>query len=433
MNKTKKQINLGAKLKDTWQAVTQFCQKQYQLVANQLRSNLALRILVGVVVLLIVAVFVVAIYSKMHNRLPAEQKQIATEANTSNTDKAFSKETKAVYNSINLAGVPELSTNKHFSYANSLSSQLYLRADRIVQQVGDYLILADIDGYQLNSYQTQIAKPLVIQNKDKLWVADLQGSAVVGFADDKVIYHSTVDNACGGIATNEQYVALIQNNVDQTGFVHLDRLKDGQRLFTIQFAEVGYPLAVNFSPDGKALDVLLCNTNTSQLRGIIRRYSLSGQLLQEVTLDDDNHLYSKLSYDPAGNWVVVGPSSLLTIEVQNPQEKSLFSLGGNLLQVIEREKEHLFLVESSNHELMLLRLQQGKLQEQNTGLSSRSFVNATMRSNQLALASGSQIFTLDLLSGNIVGQADLGRRISQLSVAGNTIVAKTDNNIFTIE
>ena len=110
-------------------------------------------------------------------------------------------------------------------------------------------------------------------------------------------------------------MAIVEENSDQPGFVHIIKLQTGEKMLMIQFVESGYPLAVSFSNNLDYFDVLLTNIKGSMIQPIIKRYDLSGNPIGQKLPDDHPFLYGKITHDP-NNSIVLSHIEYLVLNLE---------------------------------------------------------------------------------------------------------------------
>ncbi len=100
------------------------------------------------------------------------------------------------------------------------------------------------------------------------------------FDQTGLLYEAVIEPICGAAIRADGHVAVIQDKSGSTGLVSLYAPSIGEKIFDVLFAESGYVLSVSFPPDEESFDVAsLLNTDFSEARPVVKRYSLDGRQL----------------------------------------------------------------------------------------------------------------------------------------------------------
>lgn len=322
---------------------------------------------------------------------------------------------------------------RHYTYLPEAAKRLFFFRDNLISADGNYLSYLTIDGKAISEEPAEFNRPFVVDsNAETALVADLQGQSVGKIDGEGVKKIFKLDNVCvGGAINGKSNYALIEVTAQRQGLVHVYDYENDNRIFTIQFADSGYPVDLRFNPSGNRLDVLLSVTRGNVLQTVLKSYDLSGKQLSETTLSNDGQLMVELTYDRAGRIVVVGAHSCLRLNEQGEIEK--FSFAGSLIHLLKDNDQLSFLVNNEQQKLSLLQINGDQLSVTDIPLRHAGVEAGSLHNNLLLLSVGTEIYRFDLQSKQFLDYLDMGSPVLSIEQGDENTVVLTSNVLLTLE
>ena len=173
------------------------------------------------------------------------------------------------------------------TFNNNEGSNYHPFADQFVYLSQNNIQLLNHKKEVIYSENIDLIRPVNVQNDEYFLIADRESGQVIVLNHQGKQFSLSLDGVFAGAYFSEgDYVAIIEENQNQPGFVHIISLDAGHVHLTLQFFESGYPLAIVFNDNLEYFDVLLSNTSSSTLQTLINRYDLEGNQLGQIKLTD---------------------------------------------------------------------------------------------------------------------------------------------------
>ena len=225
-----------------------------------------------------------------------------------------------------------------FSFEPHEASRYHSFNDKLVYFSQDQLAIKNYSGEIIYQEQIEFDRPIAVQS-DLFFIAGDRNSSQLIVLDDRTkkftLYLDGV--FAGAYFGADQYLAVIDENPEKPGYVHIVDLSNGEKILTLQFVESGYPLAISFSNNLDFFDVLLINTKGSTLQPIIKRYDLEGNQLGQKMPGEHPFLYGKIFHDQSNNIVLGSTSNLLVLDLEQEEPIAEYS-SGRVFEIISNSK-----------------------------------------------------------------------------------------------
>jgi hypothetical protein len=206
-----------------------------------------------------------------------------------------------------------------FACSESEAQRLYPFGEGVIKLDHDRIAFLDIRGVEQYGVDISMTTPITCRQGGRFLAADRGGHTFVGLSATGVLFSGETEGRISGASLSAAgYLAIVQDQSEETGVVTLYAPDSAQKLFDCYNPESGYPLSVSFPADGRSLDIALVNTSGSAIRPVIKRYSLEGEQLGQ-RIPDISGLMPLLSYDLKGRPVLVGSASLASFTFDSDQ------------------------------------------------------------------------------------------------------------------
>lgn len=209
----------------------------------------------------------------------------------------------------------------------------------LVKLTNNRLAYLNIEGDEVFATAVDMVSPYCVQTGDWLVAADRDGTSYVCLNTQGILYTGNRIGRISNAAVNRDgTVALIEDRNDSTGVISMLAPGTGQLLYECYLPESGYVLSVSFTPDDDYFDIALLNTDSTEVRPMIKRYSLTGEMIGQ-RLPDLLDIYPLVVYDPAGNPVLCSSESIAAVSYQS--DKILYQHTFPQIQAVEQTAEGL--------------------------------------------------------------------------------------------
>ncbi len=231
------------------------------------------------------------------------------------------------------------------SYTYEETRELDLCGERIISLSADHFQAQDLSGVEIARENLNFHELFYVTFQDSLIMGDRRepGQNIYYFQRDALLWSSPLSGTFAGARLSADVLAVIDNPDHGPPSLHLLKRTDGHRIYTLTFDESGYIADFSFTPDGRALDVLLINTKTSDLKTIIKRYDLQGGQMAQFIPDLKNSFLHSLSY-LGQDLVLYGEDKIYFVKpdaeqgvqmLENPHVYRLFSHAGQLYGIVQ--------------------------------------------------------------------------------------------------
>lgn len=224
-------------------------------------------------------------------------------------------------------------------------------------------------------------------------------------------------------------MAVIEENPDQPGFVHIVNMQTGEKMLVLQFFESGYPLAVCFSNNLDYFDILLTNIKGSMIQPIIKRYDLNGNQIAQKLPDDYPFLYGKIDHDSNDNIVITSTSNILVLNLE--QEKPIADYApGKIYEIAAGTKITAFASTHIEGSLQIIEWDPEKqvFNEKDIEIGT-SIDNFTYTSDYITFNDGNKVKVFDRKNGALVLDQVVTADIVRIGINSNQIVLVTDQGV----
>ena len=321
-------------------------------------------------------------------------------------------------------GSPELSG---FTSQPSEARQMHPFAGGVIKLTSNRVALLDMRGVEQYSVHVDFDAPFSVSNEQFFLAADRDGHSFVVLDSQGLRYEAVVDGRISGaFISDDGSAAIVQDISGSTGVVTIFAPQGGERLFDVIFAQSGYVLSVSFPPDSDSFDVVLINTDYSEARPVVKRFSLQGRQLGQ-RLPDLDEIYPLIQYDGSSDLVLCGAGSLAGINYADDQIVWLRRF--QQIMTVRSSSAGLAVVASDRQdELLSLHLLRPDGQTRHAVLLGDSITNLDVRDSMAVVGSGTRIIAIDLHNGSTVLDFDMAAEIIRVGFAGDralTVVTRT--------
>ncbi|MDO5737702.1 MAG: DUF5711 family protein [Eubacteriales bacterium] len=321
---------------------------------------------------------------------------------------------------VNSEAIDRLEKVLSFSYDETRN--LELSEERILGLHADHFRFMNLDGIELGEENLNLKELGYRKFNSGLIFGDTAeaGNNVYYYEADKLCWSSPLSGVFAGAVKGKDEIAVIDNPDKSYPSLHLLRLTDGNRIYSLSFAESGYISDVQFTPDFQALDVLLINTKKNELQAIIKRYDLQGGQMSQYTPLTKGRFYHSLAY-MGSKLVLASDEAILLIDREADEAET------------ELKYDAVYkLISRNNSVIALVRKEAGRAQElveitpdagekQLLKLDSRVQV-ISEHNTQLFIAAGRRLYIYNLARGEIQAEVKLGDEAMALSFGSDGIV-----------
>ncbi|HHU53015.1 MAG TPA: hypothetical protein GXZ43_02900 [Clostridiaceae bacterium] len=324
--------------------------------------------------------------------------------------------------SANIETVLEFSAhdaNRYFPFANQL---VYLSQDQI--------ILKNHAGKDIYQEQIDFERPVGVFNANYFVAGDRNSGKIIVLDNHSKKFSLHLDGRfAGAYFGGDEFLAIVEENSDQPGFVHIIKLQTGEKMLMIQFVESGYPLAVSFSNNLDYFDVLLTNIKGSMIQPIIKRYDLSGNPIGQKLPDDHPFLYGKITHDPNNNIVLSSTSNILVLNLE--QEKPLASYSpGKVYEIASGTKLTAFASTHIEGNLQIVEWDPAKQVFNEKEIEIGTLIdNFTYSADYIAFNDNNKVKVIDCNNGNLILDQAVTGDIVRIGINSNQIILITEQGV----
>ncbi|NLJ70980.1 MAG: hypothetical protein GX328_05915 [Clostridiaceae bacterium] len=324
--------------------------------------------------------------------------------------------------SANVETVLELTAheaNRYYPFGNQL---VYLSQDQIV--------LKNYAGNDIYQEQIDFSRPVGVYNANYFVAGDRNSGQIIVLDNHSKKFSLHLDGRfAGAYFGGDQYLAIIEENTDQPGFVHIINIQNGEKMLMIQFFESGYPLAVSFSNNVDFFDVLLTNMKGSMIQPIIKRYDLSGNQIGQKLPDDHPFLYGKIDHDSNNNIVITSTSNILVLNLE--QEKPIANYApGKVYEIATGTKLTAFASTHIEDSLQIIEWDSEKLTFNEKEIEiGTSIDNFTYSADYITFTDGNKIKVFNRKSEIMVLDQVVTADIIRIGINSNQIILITDQGV----
>ena len=313
------------------------------------------------------------------------------------------------------ANTPALSG---FACSATEASQMYPFETGVMKLTIGRVAMLDIRGAERFSVDLDYETPFCVQNDSFFLVAERDGYSFALFDQTGLLYEAVVEGRiCGAAIRADGHVAVIQDKSGSTGLVSLYAPSIGEKIFDVLFAESGYVLSVSFPPDEESFDVALLNTDFSEARPVVKRYSLDGRQLGQ-RLPALGQIYPIMVYDDASDLVMCGATSLAAIRYSQDEVVWLRSL--QRIVTAKQTSAGLAVLAADGQDdrigLHLLDKAGGSIFEIPIG---EGVVDFAVREKLAAIGCGTRVLLIDLAQGKTIQNYDAAVEIIRTGFSGD--------------
>lgn len=287
----------------------------------------------------------------------------------------------------------------------SLARRTYPLADKLVFVSREELVCEDYQGRQIFAYALNMTRPSVQVMDNYLIVGDREGGQVVIINPNGLVFECQLDSSFVHAALNKDGSwAFLDEQSDDKALVHLVS-PEGKRILTLSFAKSGNALNLEFSPDGRYLDVLILNTASSNLKSLVRRYDLEGGLVAQKVVEAYNTLFYGLTHDPDGLPIIYSSNHVLKLDFD--QEENLQDVELSSILAVYPHGQDLVILGNAQPDAYngLYRFSSAKgLEEIADQIGRASHIRLTPDRSKIVYAADNLLYTVDLASLSL-GQA----------------------------
>lgn len=228
------------------------------------------------------------------------------------------------------------------------AQRLYPFGERVVRVSGERITCLDILGSERFAVDVDFENPFVTSRQGWLLTADRESRRYVMITPDGEAFRGQLQGLiCDTAISPDGTVALIQEQEGSTGVVTILEAQTGRHLFDCFFPESGYVLSVAFTKDNKAFDVVIVNTDGSQVQMIVKRFDLSGKA-QGQLLPDINELSPLIVHQNEEQIVLAGYSQLMAVRYET--DRAVWTKRFGQITSITEQNSNLYVLASEKSE-----------------------------------------------------------------------------------
>ena len=276
-------------------------------------------------------------------------------------------------------------------------------------------------------------RPVNIQNNEYFLASDRESGKIIVLSHQGKQFSLDLDGVfAGAYFANEKYIAIIEENSNKSGFVHIVSVDDGQVLLTLQFFESGYPLSIVFDKNLEYFDVLLSNTSGSNLQTIINRYDFSGKQLGQIKLTKYPNLYAQIYYDKNENLILAGPGSLLVLDFNKNEVLAEYNVG-RIIQMIPGDKIDILVSDRIDDGNFLIEWSESEQKFIENDLTLLSQIDQFAYNDSfIAMSQNNHILLINKSEKSIILDQYIDTDILKMNILNNKLILITDNSIKSI-
>ncbi|HHT24312.1 MAG TPA: hypothetical protein GXZ76_02180 [Clostridiaceae bacterium] len=324
--------------------------------------------------------------------------------------------------SANVETVLEFSShdaNRYYPFGHLL---IYLSQDQITMK--------NYAGKDIYQEQIDFARPVGVYNANYFVAGDRNSGQIIVLDNHSKKFSLHLDGCfAGAYFGGDDYLAIIEENPDQPGFVHIINMQTGEKMLMIQFFESGYPLAVSFSDNLDFFDVLLTNIKGSMIQPIIKRYDLNGNQIGQKLPDDHPFLYGKIDHDSNNNIVITCTSNILVLNFE--QEKPIAGYTpGKVYEIAAGKKLTALASTHIEGSLQIVEWDPEKqvFNEKELEIGT-SIDNFTYSADYITFNDGNKVKVFDRKSGILILDQVVPSDIVRIGINSNQIILITDQGV----
>ncbi len=327
--------------------------------------------------------------------------------------------------SIELAEFEEIMT-----FQNNEGLRYYPFESQLVYFSQDKIELMDMNGQVLYDQNVEFTRPVAVYNEDYFIAGDRDSNELIFLNHQGKQFSLQLDGTFAGAYFGEnKYVAIIEENKDKPGFVHVIDFASGKILLTLQFFESGYPIAACFSHDLTTFDVLLSNTSGSVIQPVLNRYDLSGKQIGQILPTGQPFLFGKILHDQENHIILGGSSNLVALDFETGKTIAEFN-AGKVYQVTS----------GPNITGLVSNRIEGEITAVDWDSSEKTFIDKNValldhidefacHNNLIAISQNNQIQVLNQDTEEIVLDSMVDARILRIGLLDHSLLLITDNGI----
>ncbi len=239
--------------------------------------------------------------------------------------------------SVGIDSTTRLSAQSGFSCEYSEAQKLYPFSDGILKVTATRVAYLSMSGTEVYGVDIKMDKPFCVINGTRALVADSGGYFCILLDAKGEIYQKQMTGAISfGALSKNGLVGLIMEQTDTKGAVYL---LDATGEFLAQWnsVESGYPVSISFSPNQKAVDIALVDTDGSSMQPRLKQIGLPSGTEDKKPKDlslytpDVSSILSSISYLGNDRTILAGISDLLCFSGDKIQSISTY---GQIFSVI---------------------------------------------------------------------------------------------------
>lgn len=319
------------------------------------------------------------------------------------------------------------------TFSASEAKRYYPFSDQLIYFTQEKIEIQNYGGEILYDEFLDFERPVAVYNDNYFLAGDRASNKILILNHQTKQFSLQLDGVfAGAYFGGDDYLAVIEENFEQPGFVHIVDLGSGDKILTIQFLESGYPLAVAFSNSLDYFDVLLINTKGSTLQPVIKRYDLEGKQIAQTMLNDYPFLYGKIFHDNNDNIIVASPTNILVLNMEKEQPileynagkiYDIFSAANITAFASNRAEGDMFVLDWNSEQLSFTENKVTLLNQIQQHAYKNSFI---------AISNNNQVQVYDQNSGELVLDQILDSNIIRLGITGNTLILIMEQGVKTL-
>jgi hypothetical protein len=288
---------------------------------------------------------------------------------------------------------PKLDTGYDTDYLQAQNSWPHM--DGAVRLTNNQLSLLNIQGQEIFSSQAELTAPFCVTAGKYLLAADRDGHNYLMINDERVLFSGNLPGRIVGAAVRaDGWLALIEDQTDGHGIVHIYEPDTGLKLFDCYFPESGYVLSVAFSPYEDVFDVSLLNTDGSSLQTVFKRYRLDGQEMGQLMPESQNIL-PMIVYNEDAQLIVGGQTEIRALDYDK-QEPVYISQFNDIKTMLTYDNGYAFLARERIGDRWSLYIKENNSSTTAAYETGEDLTVPVVRGNLLAVGSGTYIKVFDL-------------------------------------
>ena len=326
-------------------------------------------------------------------------------------------------------------SNLGFTCDSVEAQKLFPFGQGVVKLTNNRLAYLTIEGTEVFAEEIDMASPYVVLSGKRLIACDREGTSYVVINEEGVLFKGNREGRLVGASfAADQTLALIEDRHNSTGVVAILDALTGQLKYECFFPESGYVLSVRFTPDNKAFDVVLVNTDGAKAEPLLKRFSITGEPSGQRILDVEG-IYPLVIYDSAGQPVLCSDTQLVGVNYEQDDYRFVVDLP-RIEAVAETSAEPVVLAgERLGGKLGIYSLDTaGKL---SSPLDVGDQVTAMTVSGQyVAFGSGTHVYVYDAKSRQMILDSNLAAEIVRVDFVDDhllTVVTGTGVLRLTVE